>query len=375
MQVKYLPATRNLLSDALSRTVELATPLDKTSRPADLDVGDYLDVALMVSDVVRDKLDEDELVGRFLGDMAGNQQYLDVARALQEGRARHDVKYKLNKDNFARCTLDFYDKLSVETLHDGRLLVVYDSSRIYIPPNYVASLAKKVHDACHQGLHKTMESTRALYFWPGMRKSFEKLVSRCDQCILFSPSQAAGQPNEPRLAVVSQPMEQVFCDLFELQGSKFMLMADALSGYMWLKKLNTTTAEKVVAKLHSWFCTVGFALKANFDGGPPFNSAQVKNYLKDHGVTHGLSSVDNPNSNSLAEISVKLAKGVLKKVRAGHGKSKRRAQTAIYHLNCQARVKGYSPADLFFNRRLRSSLLPALHTSLTGEELQRQAGN
>ena len=164
VQVNYLPATRNLLSDALSRTVELATPLDKTSRPADLDVGDYLDVALMVSEVVRDKLDEDELVGMFLSDMAGNQQYLDLARALQEGRTRHDVKYKLNEDISSRCTLDFYDKLSVETLHDGRLIVIYDSSRIYIPPSYVTSLAKRVHAACHQGLHKTMESARALYF-------------------------------------------------------------------------------------------------------------------------------------------------------------------------------------------------------------------
>ena len=205
--------------------------------------------------------------------------------------------------------------------------------------------------------------------------SFEKLVSKCDQCILFSPSQAAGQPNEPRLAAVSQPMEQVFCDLFELQGSKFMLMADAFSGYMLIKKLQTTTAEKVIAKLHSWFCTVRFARKANFDGGPPFNSAQLKSYLKDHRVTHGLSLVNHPNSNPLAEISVKLAKGVLKKIRAGHGKSKRQAQAAIYHLTCQARVKGYSPADLFFNRKLRSGLLPALHASLTGEELQRQAGN
>ena len=369
--VKYLPGTRNVLSDALSRTVELASPLDKTSRSADIDTADYLDSVLQVTDGIRDRLGEDELIAAFLLDMAGCKEYLDVARALHEHRSSAEVKHKLNSDNYSRKCLDFWGKLSVEHLYDGRLLVIYDGSRLYVPPSQVMKLARKVHVSCHQGLMKTMECARALYFWPNMRGTFEQLVGGCAECLLHAPSQPSCQPNQPRLAEVTQPMQTVFCDLFQLEKSHYLIMADLFSGYLWVKKLTTTDAGKVVAKLHSWWCTTGFPARACFDGGPPLNSAQLKDYLKEHGVTHQLSSVDNPNSNALAEVSVKLAKGVLKKA----GKSKRAAQSAIFHLNCSARVRGYTPADLFFKRRLRSSLLPALPVELGKEALGTQAGN
>ena len=238
--VRYLPGTRNLLSDALSRTVELASPLDKTSRPADIDTGDYLDAVLQVTDDVRDRLGEDQLIAAFLLDMAGCQEYLDLARALHEQRSSAEVKHKLNSDNFSRKCLDYWDKLSVEHLYDGRLLVIYDNSRLYVPPSYVDTLAKKVHKSCHQGLMKTLESARALYFWPKMRATFEHLVGRCAECIMFAPSQLSSQPNPPRLAEVTQPMQQVFCDLFQLEGSSYLIMADLFSGYLWVKKPHTT---------------------------------------------------------------------------------------------------------------------------------------
>ena len=176
--VKFLPGTRNILSDALSRTVELASPLDKSSRPADIDTADYLDSVLLVTDEVRSRLGEDELVAQFLQDVAGCDQYLDVARALHEHRTRAEVKHKLNSDNYARECLGYWDKLSVEHLHDGRLLVIYDGTRLFVPPSQVMKLARKVHTSCHQGLMKTLECARALYFWPNMRKIFEKLVSK-----------------------------------------------------------------------------------------------------------------------------------------------------------------------------------------------------
>merc|ERR1711867_335707 len=74
--------------------------------------------------------------------------------------------------------------------------------------------------------------------------------------------------------------------------------------------------------------------------------------LKDYNIPKTPSSAYNPSSNGLAKRYVGVVKLLLKKC----VNSRQDFRSALAALNSTARHDGYSPADLFFRRRLRTAL-------------------
>merc|ERR1711867_209169 len=86
-------------------------------------------------------------------------------------------------------------------------------------------------------------------------------------------------------------------------------------------------------------------------GGPHF-SGPFREMLQEFGIPETPSSTYNPSSNGLAERHVGVIKLLLKKcVDSGQD-----FRSALAALNSTSRHDGYSPADLFFRRHLRTAL-------------------
>ena len=120
---------------------------------------------------------------------------------------------------------------------------------------------------------------------------------------------------------------------------------------VWCDCLTSTSTEKVTQCLVKWFQDFGFPKSIRTDGGPQFRGP-FDQWCEDNSIIHELSSAYNPQSNGHAENGVKTAKHLLAKVDA----NMRQFYSHLFSWRNTPRADGFAPADLFFGRRLRSTL-------------------
>ena len=93
----------------------------------------------------------------------------------------------------------------------------------------------KIHEG-HQGITKCRERAKQSVWWPGLSKQIEDLVEKCDKC-----SKERQNRFEPMIPsdVPERPWQTVGSDLFELNGSNYLLVVGYLSAFV--KSPNWTT--------------------------------------------------------------------------------------------------------------------------------------
>ena len=175
----------------------------------------------------------------------------------------------------------------------------------------------------------------------------------CEYCARYNRAPARDPPVEPEVDLEElDPMEMVGLDIFFYQDKYYLIMADLATGYTFCELLGkTTTCKATTEKLKRLFESFGYPTFIRYDGGPHFRG-EFKEMLSEYKIPETPSSPYNHESNGLAERHVGVAKLLLKKCLA----SKQDFRSALATLNATARHDGYSPSDLFFRRRLRTSL-------------------
>ena len=132
-------------------------------------------------------------------------------------------------------------------------------------------------------------------------------------------------------------------------------MIDRFSGFLWVIQAKNESGDTLHKWLLSIFNSFGWPQFIRSDGGPQFQS-YFENFCKQYNVIHNKTSVNNPQSNGLAESSVHTAKLLLKKTEHDNLNFEE-ALAAHRHV---PRADGYSPFQLFFNRLGRLPHLPRL---------------
>ena len=211
----------------------------------------------------------------------------------------------------------------------------------------------------HNGISKTVATAKLRYFWPGIRTDISTMVNKCEAC----QTTRASLPNDRLIHTTAEyPMERIAVDLFEFQNIHYLLMVDRYSGYPWIERLNNLSSEKIVEILKRWFLQFGFPRAIRSDGGPQFR-ARFKQFCNEYGIRHELASPYNSQSNGLAEVNVRLAKGLLAKV------GRKDFDEAFASWRNSERNNRPSPNVLFFGRRVRSKLPEISHTFPIGDPI------
>ena len=161
----------------------------------------------------------------------------------------------------------------------------------------------------HQGVANMKASARERFFWPGMDADIKEKRNKCAICNQMSPS----QPREELLAdePPSFPFEQTCMDYFSLKGYTYSVEVDKYSGWINMKKMNSTDMSEMTTFLRACMDYHGVPKVIESAGGPPFNSGGWSRFLKKWGVRHRLSSAAYAQSNGRAELAVKMAKRIL----------------------------------------------------------------
>jgi len=228
------------------------------------------------------------------------------------------------------------------TLHNELLLY---GGRIVVPKQLQAETLLKIHTG-HQGIVRCRLRTVTSVWWPGISKDVENFIQRCPECVKSAPN-----PREPLLTtpLPKHPWERVAADLFQLNGSTYLLVVDYFSRYPEVIKLNSTTSKTVISSLKSIFSHHGVPSVLMSDNGPQFDSSYMKEFANTYGFQHVTSSPHYPQSNGLAERTVRTMKDLLKYTTDTYLALLSYRSTPLPWCN-------YSPAELLMGRRIKTDI-------------------
>ena len=315
-ELEWCPGKDNVIADALSRAPVETEGVFPTTNEVALDSADP---ALQP-----------------LFDAAHSNDYVKLVDLVKEGKQR---------DPEARPYTDVWDRIEIRTFPQGRLLFVDD--RIVVPRGARELVLKLLHKA-HAGITKTTLHAKEHFYWPGMNNDVVQTVGRCEACTSLRPKQC-----EPELYTedATYPFEKVSSDLFELDGRHYLVVVDRFSGYIFVKELKSLGTKAVTNFLEDLMVMFGRPKSIRTDNGPQYRG-DFQAFCAARCIIHETSSPYHPRGNGLAEAAVKSAKFLLKKCHA----TREVFRDALLALMNMPRSDGFSPAELFLGRSLRTGL-------------------
>ena len=210
----------------------------------------------------------------------------------------------------------------------------------------------------HSHPNKMVARARRSLWWPFMNAQLQQEHRQCKTCIENSPSNPADNliTHEP----ATYPFQYVHLDFGNYAGAQWLLGADQFSGWPIAFCLgDTAKASKMIAYLAGEFSKFGIPEKIFSDGGPQFKSNEFIDYCKRNGIDSEPSSPYNPQSNGIAENSVKELKKLIHCLTKPGRKSidpEEWCQALLVHVNTPKRPSGLTPSQLMFGRDVRDGL-------------------
>lgn len=245
--------------------------------------------------------------------------------------------------------------------------MIFKGQALMIPSKLIDMILQYIHDG-HPGIEKSKRRARGLVFWPRMNADIQKSVENCQTCTKYlnNNCKEALIPHE----LPDLPFQKVGLDLFEWKKELYFLLVDYYSKYIEIAKLKSYKASEIIVHLKSIFARHGIPSQLMSDNGPPFNSAEFKDFANEWKFDHTTSSPYYPKSNGLVERSIQTFKKLLTKCH----ETNTDPYLGLLNLRTTQHLM-YSPSQLLMSRKLRTRIplnKLELKPSLIDDTLYRQ---
>ena len=324
-KLEYRPGPLNANADALSRLPLEALEGDVSQSC----VGVHM-MELLSSPVTEEEVRKE----------TSNDPILSVVR----GNVLHGWAMKAVADNI-KPFFKIKDELTVDSD------CVLWGNRVIIPEKLRETILSELHDV-HPGVTRMKALARSFVWWPGMDKDIELLVKNCHTCCVnqSSPVSAPVHPWEnPK-----QPWERLHLDFAgPYMGKMFLILVDAYSKWIEVEIMNSITSLSTVSKLRRIFSMHGLPKTVVTDNGAAFVGHEYVEFLKKNGIKQVRTAPYHPSSNGQAERYVRTFKEAMKSLATGDVETKLNRMLFKYRVMPHS-TTGSSPAELMFNRQLRS---------------------
>ena len=276
------------------------------------------------------------------------QQATESDATLRELKTTIRRGWPPTKEDVVASIRDYFPFREELSLQNG---LVFKGERLVIPTSVREDMLSKIH-ASHIGIQGCLRRAREVLYWPGLNKDVEDYVAKCEVC----NSQPVEQGKEPMICheIPRRPWEKIAVDLFELNGTEYMVAVDYYASFFEVDRLTTKTAEEVIKKLKAHLARLGIPDQLVSDNGQPFASGSFKAFADSYSFEHVTSSPTYAQSNGKVERAVKTAKTLLEKA----AKSKQDPYLALLDWrNTPTETLNTSPVQRLFGRRTKT-LLP-----------------
>jgi len=191
-------------------------------------------------------------------------------------------------------------------------------------------------------------------WWPFMNSDINQRWRSCPTCVERSPSNPKEQtkPREP----AEFPFQVLHMDLATYSGKQFLIIVDQFSGWPIVKNLGkeapTSSITQFLLQMFEYF---GISEAIFSDGGPQFISKEFEDFCRQWFVKNDTSSPYHPQSNGIAEGTVKLMKRLIHCTfdsKLGTVDPTKWAQAILLFKNTPRGPAKLSPAEILFGRTL-----------------------
>ncbi|XP_061721065.1 uncharacterized protein K02A2.6-like [Cydia pomonella] len=226
--------------------------------------------------------------------------------------------------------------------------------RMTIPNALREKILKQLHTS-HMGIVKMKSQARSYVWWPNIDADVEALCRACETCAAEAAAPPRATPSP--WMYVTQPWTRIHVDFLQYKGRTYLILTDSSSKWIEVFEMSRTNSSAVIRELRATFARFGLPSVVVSDQGPPFTSAEFKQFLTQNGIEQAFSPVYHPASNGAAEQAVKLCKRAIKKAfRDGVDVDMALQTYLLAYRNSVHSTTGETPAMLLQKRNLRSRL-------------------
>ena len=337
-EVKYKKGCNNILADTLSR-------LPVTSSESEYDTDDEVICQLTLTELCK------------------SVSLKELKKVTNDDKILNEVKTYIEhgwpKKNLSKAIRSFHHvKDELVICND----ILMRNDRIVVPDKLTSRFLYLAHES-HQGMTRTKQRLRGLYWWPQMDTQVELLVKHCTLCRCndktATPSRVPMEPVKfPNSAWSKLAMDIVGpFDIGSADCKYAITLIDYYSKWPEVSFVSSVTTNKIIEFLKNIFAREGFPSEIITDHGVQFTSHEFKNYLESRGIKHGFSSVYFPQSNGAIERFNVILKNVIQNAVNSRRLWKECVLQflAIYRATPQSTTK-LSPSVLLHKRQMRTRL-------------------
>ena len=232
--------------------------------------------------------------------------------------------------------------------------------RLMLPHTYRGQVVDRCHEEVgHAGLHKTLARIQESYLWPGMRTSVRTYLEHCVHCKTLAPNRQENQRG--RMPVPPQPFHTWGIDLVgpfpkTTNGNRFLLTCvDHLTGWAEAIPIPSKKNEKVWdALLTHVVSRYGLPSVIVSDNGGEFTATKFKEWMREVGIDHRLTSPYHPQTNGKVErFNGTIQKILLKKSGGDADRWEEYLADALYAYRVSINTDGFTPYQQVFGQRPR----------------------
>ena len=278
------------------------------------------------------------------------------------------VREALKSGNWDKLTSSKFRMIKDELCVNNH--VVLRGTRIVMPKSLQNGTLSIAHEA-HPGIVAMKNRLRSKVWWCGIDKDAEMFVRHCESCqrvqktVLTAPLKRNVLPEEP--------WEILAMDLLGPlpTGESILALVDYYSRYLEVIVLKSTTTGAIIPKLAEVFARHGLPRVIVSDNGTNLVSAEMLKWAKTNGIEIRPVTPAWPQANGEIE---RQNRSILKRLKIAHIEKRNwHAELTTYLLNYRATphaTTGVSPAEMLFNRRLRTKLPEMKGRILLDEEVR-----
>lgn len=344
-QVKYEKGNNNI-ADPLSRLVKFNQ--SQKQNMDDLDDHVYW--------VVRESVPRALTMQEINRESEKDATLIEVRRAIETSNwdRMKTSRFKILKDE-----LCVYDK------------IVMRGTRIVIPSGLQQKVLAVAHEG-HPGIVAMKNRLRSKVWWEGIDKMAEKYVRACKGCQLVQNTVNLAPLNRNKLP--EKPWEILAMDfLGPLPTKEYLLVIiDYYSRFYEVVVTFSINASTLIKHLTEIFARHGLPRIIICDNGPQMASAELESWAENQGIAIKHSAPLWPQANGEIE---RQNRSLLKRLKIAHVEKLNWKQELFDYLlmyrSTPHSTTGVSPAELLFNRKIRTKL-PELgsNDSLLDEEIR-----
>lgn len=331
LDIQYIKGKDNVIADALSRV----SPQHDPDAESDPDVHIRVHQLTAFVNASPGKLDE------YREATAADETLRMLRLTVHNGWPAY---YKSLKPEIRH----FWAYRSDISLEDGLL---YKGHALIVPASLRSNTLEALHEG-HWGKDKTTLRARDCVYWPNICNDIAEFVRDCDICATYGNAQKKEPIQQHDLP--GHPWQKVAVDLFQFEQQNYLLLADYYSRVPFYRKTGMT-ATAVIQHMKSIFSEHGVPDEVMSDNGPQFDSQEFQSFARSYSFKHITSSPRYPQSNGFIERMVQTVKKCLTKATEA-GDDPYKAMLVYRTTPLDSRIP--SPAELLYNRRVRSTVLP-----------------